>query len=132
METDETKTVIKSDLSDLTETGYGTNELSVYISEKTGIDISGKRLRKYLRKIIPAPETGYRNYRFRTLKNDITDTVIELIENDNRIRTERKKRSEENRKRKNERRTEFIDDKFTVDKTDEPKPKKTKRSKLNK
>lgn len=123
------KTVIKSDISDLSDTGYGTNELSVYISEQIGIDISGKRLRKYLRKLIPAPESGYRNYRFRTLSNSVTDAVIGLIESDERKRTERKAVSEKRRAERKNRQAEFIDDKFTVDKSESKKPKRKKLAK---
>lgn len=133
MKSNETKkTNITENVISDERTGYGTNELSVFISERTGYDISGKKLRKYLRKIIPENPNGYRNYNFRTLNNPITERLIEMIETDFRKRTERKKRSDENRKKRSERKTEFIDDIYTVD---NPKPEtetKPKRPKIKK
>lgn len=98
-----------------------TAELSVIVSDVTGTDYDGRKLRSVLRRIIPSD--GYTKYRFDYPSETVNRIVKRFIEIESE-RTERRKRTAENRKRTESKSTAVIeiDDTGSVTTKTESKP----------
>ena len=99
-----------------------TAELSVIVSDVTGTDYDGRKIRSVLRRIIPTD--GYTKYRFDYPSKTVRRIVGRFVEIENERSTKRK-RSTENRKRNETKSTAVIeiDDTGNVSTKTESKPK---------